>query len=345
MKQNRKILGLLCLSMLLAACSPQNTKTEEEKLTVVSSFYPVYLLAQEVMEDVNGVQLLNMAQPQTGCLHDYELTIADMKILEQADMLIINGGGMEGFLAQALERYPELEIVDTSHGIELLETGAHHHHAHEEEAEEIDPHAGHDHDEEAEEIDPHAGHDHDEEMEEIDPHAGHDHEGNPHIWLSPERAAMQTEAIAHALGERLPQEAERFHKNAEDFHEEMHALQEQAEEIALSEEQYAAVFHEGFGYLAELFHMEPAVELFADEYQIPSARELAEAAEEAEAHDIRFYLTAADNGQKYAQVLAAERGEAVIVLDPLTMKDENGLSYTERMRNNIEAIEKYEKQK
>ena len=113
------------------------------------------------------------------------------------------------------------------------------------------------------------------------------------------------------------------------------------EEIALSEEQYAAVFHEGFGYLAELFHMEPAVELFADEYQIPSARELAEAAEEAEAHAIRFYLTAADNGQKYAEVLAGERGESVILLDPLTTKDENGLSYRERMYKNIEAIKAY----
>lgn len=318
MKRNRKTLGLLCLSMLLTACSPQQAKLEieeeKEKLTVVSSFYPVYLLAQEITAGAEGIQLLNMAQPQTGCLHDYELTIADMKILEHADVLIINGGGMESFLGQALERYPELEIIDTSHGIELLEAGMHHH------------------DHGREEV---------EKTEKFASHAGHDHEGNPHIWLSPERAAMQTEAIAEALSAHLPEERELLHENAEAFHEKMHKLNEQAEAIALPEEQYAAVFHEGFGYLAELFHMEPAVELFADEYQIPSARELAEAAEEAEAHDIRFYLTAADNGQKYAEVLAAERGERIILLDPLTMEDQNGLSYTERMAQNIEAIKTY----
>ncbi len=314
MKQKWKTLGLLCLSMLLTACSPQHTKIEEEKLTVVSSFYPVYLLAQEVTQGAEGIQLLNMAQPQTGCLHDYELTIADMKILENADVLIINGGGMESFLEQALERYPNLEIIDTSHGIELLEAGAHHHHG-------------------------------DEEEEAEDAHEGHDHEGNPHIWLSPERAAAQTEAIAHALGECVPEESELFHANAEAFHEEMHELHEQAEAIGLPEEEFAAVFHEGFGYLAELFHMEPAVELFADEYQIPSARELAEAAEEAEAHGICFYLTAADNGQKYAEVLAAEQGEEIVLLDPLTTQDTENLSYTERMRNNIEAIETYWKEK
>ena len=317
MKQNWKTIGLLCLSMLLTGCSPQHTEIEKDKdkVTVVSSFYPVYLLAQEVTAGAEGLQLLNMAQPQTGCLHDYELTISDMKILEQADVLIINGGGMESFLTQALERYPDLKVVDTSHGIELLEAGTHHH----------------DHEEEA---DLH-------EEEETDPHAGHNHEGNPHIWLSPERAAMQTEAIAQALSMYLPEEKEIFHANAEAFHEEVHTLQEQAEDIALPAEEYTAVFHEGFGYLAELFHMEPAVELFADEYQIPSARELAEAAEEAEAHDIRFYLTAADNGQKYAEVLAAERGESIILLDPLTTKDENGLSYMERMYRNIEAIKAY----
>ncbi|MBR3910052.1 MAG: zinc ABC transporter substrate-binding protein [Anaerotignum sp.] len=125
-----------------------------------------------------------MAQPQTGCLHDYELTISDMKLLENADVLIINGGGMESFLEQAMERYPDLIIVDTSHGIELLEEEEHHHH--EEETEE--EHAEHSH--------------------------GHDHEGNPHIWLSPERAAPQAEAMAAALGELDTAEAKHKLENA-----------------------------------------------------------------------------------------------------------------------------------
>ena len=317
MKRDWKKIGLLCLSMLLTACGAQNKEIEQEKLTVVSSFYPIYLLAQEVTAGSERVQLLNMAQPQTGCLHDYELTIADMKILEQADVLLINGGGMESFLEQALERYPALQVVDTSHGIELLEAGTHHHH--EEEAHEEEVHA-----------------------EEADPHEGHDHEENPHIWLSPARAAAQAEEMAEALGELVQEEAALFHANAEAFHHEVHELEEAAAKIALPAETFAAVFHEGFGYLAELFHMEPAVELFADEYQIPSARELVQAAEEAAAHEIRFYLTAADNGQKYAKVLAAEQGEQIILLDPLTTQDTKQLSYTERMKKNIEAVKAYE---
>ncbi|MBQ2879641.1 MAG: zinc ABC transporter substrate-binding protein [Anaerotignum sp.] len=307
----KKILFLLIvLLVLLTACSGQENKTENNgKLQVVTSFYPIYLLAQTVTEGADGVELWNMAQPQTGCLHDYELTISDMKVLEGADVLIINGGGMEGFLEQALERYPELIIVDTSHDIALLEEEHHHH-----------------------------------EGETVEEHHGHDHEGNPHIWLSPERAAHQAEAIAAALSELDKADAEIFAANAAVFHEAVHELQEKAHHIGIPEGEFAAVFHEGFAYLAELFHMENVFGIFADDYEMPSARELTEAVDEAKRHGIRFFLTAADNGKIYAETIAAEGNEKVIILDPLTTADEAGLSYLERMEKNLEAVEKHWKE-
>ena len=45
-----------------------------------------------------------------------------------------------------------------------------------------------------------------------------------------------------------------------------------------------------------------------------------------------------------AHIIAAEMGEAVIVLDPLTTADEAGLSYLERMEKNIETVEKHWKE-
>ena len=109
---------LLSLS-LLAGCTGGTEIAETGGLRVLTSFYPVYLIAQEVTAGTDGIILDNMAQLM-GCLHDYELTISDMKKLENADILLVNGGGMEAFLGQALERYPDLCIVDTSAGIPLL---------------------------------------------------------------------------------------------------------------------------------------------------------------------------------------------------------------------------------
>ena len=315
MKKMRKRLVALfvVLSVILTACGTSSHTTENsEKLQVVTSFYPIYLLAQAVTGGATELELRNMAQPQTGCLHDYELTISDMKLLEGADVLLINGGGMESFLEQAMERYPELIIVDTSVGIALLEEEEHHHH----EVETEEEHEGH----------------------------GHDHEDNPHIWLSPERAAQQAEAIAAALSELDDAGAEIFAANAAVFHEAAHELQEKANEIGIPEGEYTAVFHEGFAYFAELFHMENVFGIFADEYQMPSARELTEATDEARGHGIRFFLAAADNGRIYAETLAAEMDEHIVLLDPLTTADEEGLSYLERMEKNIEAIKTHWKE-
>ena len=91
MKKKGLVLFLLS-ALLFSACGTEKNKTEEtDKLTVVTSFYPVYLLAQEIVQGAEGIRLENMAQPQTGCLHDYELSISDMKLLETADIFIING--------------------------------------------------------------------------------------------------------------------------------------------------------------------------------------------------------------------------------------------------------------
>lgn len=345
--KKRIISLLLMLSMILTACGAETNTTENsEKLTVVTSFYPIYLLTQEVVEGAENVVLKNMAQPQTGCLHDYELTISDMKLLEGADVLIVNGGGMESFLEQAIERYPDLKVVDTSAGIELLEEEEHHHHGEETEAHE---HEEHEEEEEAhlhedeEHLEDAEEHSHEEDAHEEDAH-GHSHEGNPHIWLSPARAVQQVENICTALSELDKADAEIFAENAADFHAEAEALLEQAHEIGIPEEMHSAVFHEGFGYFAELFHMENVFGIFADEYQMPSARKLAEATDEAKGHDIRFFLTADDTGKIYAETLAAEVDEKIVLLDPLTTADEENLSYMERMQKNIETIERHWKE-
>lgn len=291
--------GILLLFLcLLVSCGG---RTEEEKandLRVLTSFYPVYLIAQEITEGTEGITLENMAQPQTGCLHDYELTIADMKKLEDADILFVNGGGMEAFLEQALEQNPHLKIVDTSAGIVPLREDYHHH-------------------------------------GEPELHEGM---GNPHIWLLPENAAAQAQAVSDALCSARPEARETLERNAVCFAAEMDGLEQEAATLRMPKGEKATIFHEGFAYLAELFGLDAEIGIFAEEYQEPSAKELAEAADEMREDGVSLLLTANDGGEKYAYVLAAETGGQAVLLDPLTTQASGDDTYAARMKQNIAAI-------
>ena len=186
---------------------------------------------------------------------------------------------------------------------------------------------------------------HEEEEAEAHEHEQeHEHEGNSHIWLSPARAAQQAENIAAALSEMDQADAAVFAENAARFKAETDALLQEAAQLNLPEGTEAEVFHEGFAYFAELFGMEIASGIFVDEYQVPSAKELTEAADEAREHKIQFFLTAADDGRIYAETLAQETGETITLLDPLTTAAEGNPSYTERMRRNIQAVAQHWKE-
>ncbi len=91
------------------------------RIKVVASFYPMYIMARNVAEGVPGVTVENLTPPVTGCLHDYAITTSDMRKLADADVLVVNGAGMESFLEQVVTQYPAVKVVRLSDGIPLLQ--------------------------------------------------------------------------------------------------------------------------------------------------------------------------------------------------------------------------------
>ncbi len=89
-------------------------------LNIVTSFFPVYVAVINVTHDIPGVSVTNMTEPQTGCLHDYTLRPQDLKLLEDADIFIINGAGMESFLEDIAVQQKDLKIIEAAEGIPLL---------------------------------------------------------------------------------------------------------------------------------------------------------------------------------------------------------------------------------
>lgn len=101
------------------------TDEKDHEFYVLTSFYPMYIAAKNIIGNCEGVTLQNLSEPRTGCMHDYQLTTEDMRNLSYADAFIVNGGGIENFLADVAKQYPELRIIDACEQVELLEDNAH----------------------------------------------------------------------------------------------------------------------------------------------------------------------------------------------------------------------------
>lgn len=115
------LIAAIALTMLYTGITED--KKDKTQFTIVTSFYPMYVAAANVIGDVKGITLKNLSEPQTGCLHDYQLTTEDMKLLSKADLFIVNGGGIETFLTDVASNYPELDIIEACQNVPLLEDG------------------------------------------------------------------------------------------------------------------------------------------------------------------------------------------------------------------------------
>ncbi len=108
----KKMLAILLLLISLPVASQAET--------IVTSFYPIWLFTLNLVHDLPDVTVYNLAAPDTGCLHDYQLQTADMKVLSAADAFLVNGAGMESFLPQIESSFHDLPVIDACAGIPLL---------------------------------------------------------------------------------------------------------------------------------------------------------------------------------------------------------------------------------
>ena len=332
----KKKLGFLLGIMLLLSvagyviCLTAGSKQikGEDEFLLVTSFYPMYILAENLTEGVEGITVANLTENQTGCLHDYQLTSGDMKLLSEADAFLINGAGMELFLDKVMEQRAELPVIEASHGISLLEGVAHSHNHEEEDA--VD---GHEHVEEPVKED----HDHEEEEEHEEEHA-HAHAENGHVWMDVTCYKKQLNTVAAELAVLLPEQEEAI-MEAKSVYE--HKLEHLAGECESLETEIGnvpvVIFHEAFAYLAESLGMEVLMALSLDEETVPSAGEIAEVIEEINYHGTALIFIE-EQYASHAEKITAETGAMVVYLNPLTTGDGAVDSYISGMHANLEAI-------
>ncbi|HPD01660.1 MAG TPA: zinc ABC transporter substrate-binding protein, partial [Acetivibrio sp.] len=179
---------MLIMLLISAGCSGNldaDSQGSDDRISVCTSFYTMYDFAGKIGGD--RIRLTNIIPAGTEP-HHWEPSPKDILAIEKADVFIYNGAGMEPWVEKVLGsiRNKDIEVVETSEGIELLK-------------------GEHSHDEEQE------GGEENIEAE------GHDSgEYDPHVWLDPLMAKKQMEAIKDALVKVDPENADYYQKNFDD---------------------------------------------------------------------------------------------------------------------------------
>ena len=294
----KKIISLL-LSLLLL-CAPAFASAE----TIVTSFYPIYLFALNLLDGTEGVTLTSLAEPGAGCLHDYQLQTGDMKALAKADAFLINGAGMEGYLEGVFEAFPTLPVVDASAGVALLEDCSDHDHDHE-------------------------GHD-------------HDHAVNAHIWLDAQNAILMVNNLAEGLMAALPSQADVIAANQNAYTTRLTILDAELKS-ALEEvpNRDIITFHEAFPYFAKAYGLNVAAVVNRDPDDALSPRALAELCKLVESLGAPPLFVEPQYEDMAAQTIARETGAALHTLDPIVTGPDTDVPltyYEDVMRQNLAVL-------
>ena len=124
MKKIISIISALLVCIFASGCK----KNLAKQTRYVASCYPVYIITLNLIDGIEGPEVIHLSENHQGCLHDVQIQSEDLKNIEKSSAFIINGAGMENFLKKVTDEIPKIKIIDSSKDIKLLENNCHHHH-------------------------------------------------------------------------------------------------------------------------------------------------------------------------------------------------------------------------
>jgi len=292
------------LALFLALCLLPAAGLAE---TIVTSFYPIYLFVLNLTDGLDGVTVRNLAAPDTGCLHDYQLQTSDMKVLAKADAFLINGAGMESYLENVFEIFPDLPVTDASSGIELICDEESHDHEHD---------------------------DHD-----------HDHEHslyNAHVWLDAENAILMVQNLAEGLITACPDHAESIALNRDAYISRLAALDaELTDQLSALTRRDIITFHEAFPYFAQGYGLTVAAVMNREPSDSLSPAALAALVKTVVELGVPPLFVEPQYSDIAAQTIARETGAQIFTLDPIVtgpIEDVPLTYYEDIMRQNARVL-------
>ena len=272
MKYKSFLISLVLILGLLTGCS-----TPVSYAQIAATTLPVYEFTSRLCEGTD-ITITRLVTESVSCLHDYSLNVGQVKAAESAEVIVMNGAGLEEFMEDILEKSGYL--IDASYGIPLLEC--------EEESD----------------------HEHDHG------HEGHNHEVDNHIWLSPVNASVMAQNICEGLCGIYPEHESTFRSNLNILLTDLNALQVYGDaQLADLSCRELITFHDGFGYFAESFGLTILRAIEEESGSEASAAELIELIKEVEHHNLPAIFTEASGSASAASVISRETDAAIHTLD------------------------------
>jgi len=329
---------LVTFAMLLSACGstpipgsseasgrshPQDSASAlaaGKGLHIVTTTYPLYLFTHGVVDGygesgapVEGVTISRLNTGETSCLHDYTLSVSDMKLLESADVIVMNGAGLEDFMEDALAATPAY-VIDCSKAVNLLPS--------------IELSDGHTADD------------------------GHVHGAyDPHYWMNVSLVSTVLSHLSTELGALDPTHAGQYRQNQDLCSHMLEGLEASVRNTMSGGKEGAAdwimiTFHNGFQYFADFTsdqtlspHLSLLRSIEEEAGSEASAKEINEIISLIREYDIPVLFTEVNGSQATAEAIARETGVRVVELSMVMDGESDKISaYSDAMLANAAAV-------
>lgn len=289
----------------LAAFSlrPENSPNKEVK--VLATFYPLAYLAEEIGGDRVSVKTLI---PYNTEVHSWQPSISDMVAVSDADVIILNGGGLDWWMGDILNSINASGklVVNTTEGLELIPLG--------------------------------------ERSTDESGHFKGPNNYDPHTWLSPYMAAKQAERILSALIEKDPSGKEYYQARFDALNKRLEDLDSRYQkELANKTKDVIIVAHEAYGYLANRYGFKQLGIIGISADQQPSVQVIRDLVDTMARYNVKVIYLDPTYSDSYVMMLKREvearTGWSVqVVRLYLALGPMDGKDYIQQLEENLEAL-------
>lgn len=301
----KKVSALLVLTLSFFCLGCQHQKKQVSKpeaskgLTIVTSFYPLYAITNELAGDVNQVQMLG----SNSGIHGFDPSVKDVQRLHDADLFIYHSHILESWAKDVSKTIKGSSVVslEAAKGLPLIRVKG---------LEDMPVAEGMD----------------------------ADRLNDPHSWLDPRLVAKEAEHISQTLQRLDPKHKQLYRKRTQHFKEKADRLDKDLQKrFAKAKQKVFVTQHTAFSYVANRYGLEQlGIAGVAEEE--PGPRKLKEIKEFVDTYHVKTIFFEKNVSSKLAKTLADESHITTKRLDPLETPPKGKGDYLDHLGKNLRHL-------